>query len=206
MNQADLNENPIVLLRRLHRWRMAFFGLVILLAGITIGAAGALLVVRPQPVQPPRPPDEIVPIIMARFRNELQLTPDQTDAIRGILRTRMQELHAIREAARPEIESQLEAMKKEIDAVLTEEQRGRWQRIVSRLEGEFRHGMRRGPGRPGGPRPEGYRQGRGGPRPPDQFGPPNGERPRRPGPGRQHWGPTEGNAPPDRNDVQDPNP
>lgn len=201
MNQADLNENPIVLLRRLHRWRMAFFGLVILLAGITIGAAGTLLVVRPEPPGPPRDPDVAVAMMMGRFRNELQLTPDQMNAIRAVLRERMQRLHEIREQARPEIESQLEALKSEIDAVLTEEQRGRWQRIVSRLEGEFRYGMRRGPGRPGGPRPEGYRGGRGGPRPPDQFGPPNGERPRRPGPGRQHWGPTEGDATPDRNDV-----
>jgi hypothetical protein len=202
MNQAELNENPTVLLRRLHRWRMAFFGLVILLAGITIGAAGVLLVVRPEPPGPPRDPDVAVRMMMGRFRDELQLEPEQVDAIRAILHARMQNLNEIREQARPKIEAQLRTLKKEIEAVLTPEQRGRWERIVSRLEREFRHGMRRGPGRPGGPRPDDFPGGRGGYRRPSSFGPRDGERPGRPGSPRRHRRPDEETVR-DRNDVTD---
>ena len=45
MNPSENLDSPTVLLRRLHRWRMAFFGLMILIAGLTTGAAVTLLVV-----------------------------------------------------------------------------------------------------------------------------------------------------------------
>ena len=43
MSPIDPNANPTILLSRLHRWRMAFFGLVILMAGVVIGAGSVMI-------------------------------------------------------------------------------------------------------------------------------------------------------------------
>ena len=210
MNQPDSSDNPTILLRRLHRWRMAFFGLMILLAGITIGAAGALLVVRPdEGPGPPLDPEMAVRLLLTRFREELRITDDQADQIRALLRTRMQNLHKLREEARPKIEEQLQGIKKEIGAVLTEEQRGRWEGIVERLEREFHRGMRRGPGGPGGPGGSrdrnGFREGRDRFRGPGRPGAPRGEGPPwQRGPGREPPPPPpEGQAQPEPADVNE---
>jgi len=184
MNRSDTNDNPILLLRQAHRWRMAFFGLVILLAGITLGVAGTLLCVGPAEGQPPMEPAMVVNAIVGRFRGELGITREQDGQIRRILQTRMGKLHEIRVRARPEIEEQLQEMKEEIAAVLTDAQRSRWEGIMERLDEEFHRGMRRGPGGPGA----GFRGGR------DGIGPPVGPVPR-PGGRGQRWRPPEGTSP-----------
>ncbi len=183
MKQADANENPTAILRRLHRWRMAFFGLVILLAGITLGLAGTLIAVRPERRPRAMPSDMAVRLLLGRFHDELRITPEQEEQLRTILQTRMKKLDEIREKARPEIEKQLEAMKGEVGKVLTADQQRRWEEMLKGVERMFQRGMRRGPGgpgRPGGPG-EGFRGRR------DRFRDPNA--PARPGeypPWRRH--------------------
>ncbi len=161
MEQPEPNVNPTMALRRTHRWRMALSGLVILMAGITLGVAGTLIVVKPER---PRPPDvdHMVAMTVMRFRDELGLTDDQVDRIRTVLKEHFDQLEALRMAARPKIEQVLEDMKAQVSAVLTKEQQTEWERLLDRLEQEFQRGMRRrprgpgGPGRPGdGPRGEG---------------------------------------------------
>lgn len=184
MEQLDANVNPTVALRRMHRWRMVLSGLAILVAGITLGVAGTLLVVKPGM---PRPPDvdNAVVMTMMRFRDELNLSAEQVEKIETILREHFQQLEALRREARPKIEQLLGEMKTQISAVLSEQQRADWQKLTDRLEREFHRGMRRGPGGPGGPgRPgEGPRGGRGDwPRRPERFGPGEEGRPWGPGP------------------------
>lgn len=183
MEPLDPHVNPTMALRRMHRWRMALSGLVILAAGITLGIAGTLLVVKPAE---PRPPDidNAVAMTLMRFRGELNLTDEQVDRIRTILREHFEELEALRMAARPKIEQLLQDMKTQIGEVLTEQQQTDWEKLIARFEEEFQRGMRRRPGGPGGPgRPgDGSRgPGRGDwPRRPDGFGPGGEGRP---------WGP-----------------
>lgn len=168
MRTPEMNETPTVALRRLHRWRMAFSGLVILIAGITIGGAGAVVFIRPAERQPPPDMERAVAGMVGWFRQELSLSQEQMAEIEAILRLRMGNLEQLRREARPKIDEQLQAMKYEIDDVLTEEQRNHWLRITERLEREFHRGMRRGgPGRPGpGPRDD-FR----GERRPERFDP-----------------------------------
>lgn len=208
MKPSDLSQHPTTALRRLHRWRMALSGLVILIAGITLGAAGAVVFIRPADRQPPPDVDVVVPGMVGWFRDALNLSQEQVARIDAILRLRMGNLEEIRTAARPKIDEQLQAMKREIDEVLTEEQRNDWQRITERLDREFHRGMRRGgPGGRGGPG-EDFRSGRrSGDRRFERFDP-NGPRrsrewrgdpndPRRSqqwrgdpnGPPRREWGP-----------------
>lgn len=210
MEQLDPNVNPTVALRRMHRWRMALSGLVILAAGITLGVAGALLVVRPAGPRPPDPDDAVV-ATLTRFRDELNLSTEQAEKIGTILREHFQQLEALRREARPKIEQLLGEMKTQVSAVLSEQQRADWQKLTARLENEFRRGMRRGPGGPGGPgRPgDGPRGGRGDwPRRPERFGP--GEEGRPWGPGSRPEGVDPNDRPwmrrprPDANDAPPP--
>jgi len=193
MKEPDSNANLTASLRRTHRWRMAVSGLVILAAGITLGVAGTLLVVRPTETRPPMPIDRAVRFMLGRFRDELNLTPDQSEQIRVILRGHFAELESLRREARPKISKVFETLKSDVDGVLTEQQRDRWEKLRERLDKEFHRGMARGPGGRGGPgRPgEGFRDGRG------PFRGPGGPRPdgeRDPGQWRRDGRRPEGNA------------
>jgi len=173
MEQLDPSANPTAALRRTHRFRMAISGLVILVAGMTLGVAGTLLVVKPNE---PRPPDidNAVVMMLMRFRGELNLSDEQVEQIETVLRDHFQQLEALRAEARPKIERVLQDMKNQISAILTEQQRADWQRLTDRLDMEFRRGMRRpGDGPRGGGRGDW-------PRRPDRFEPDGGGRP---------WGP-----------------
>ncbi len=196
MEELDSNANLTASLHRTHRWRMAIAGLVILVAGITLGIAGTLLVVKPSERRPPLVPRMAAELTSRRMQDELDLTPEQVERIDAILREHFETLEALREAARPKISEVFEAMKTGIDAVLTEQQRRDWEKATARLEQEFRRGMRRrggprGPGGPGAPG-EGFRDRRGpfpGPRPEDEQGPREWRRRRpRSGDGPGSWG------------------
>ncbi len=193
MDQSDSNINLTVPHRRQHGRRMALSGLVILAAGVALGIAGTLLVVRPTPTGPPMRPERAARFMLDRFREELNLTPEQSEQIREILRGHFQELERLREEARPEIGKVFEALKSDLDGVLTEQQRDKWQKVRERMDREFHRGMARRPGGRGGPgRPgEGFRDGRGtfrgpgGPPPDGEGGPGEWRRDgRRPGDGR----------------------
>jgi hypothetical protein len=184
MEELDANADLTASLRRQHRWRMALSGLVILVAGVTLGVAGTLLVVKPAERRPPLNPRMAAELTSRRMRDELNLTPEQVGEIDTILREHFETLETLREAARPKITETFEAMKAGIDAVLTEQQRSDWEKATARLEQEFRRGMRRrggprgpaGPDGPGGPG-DGFRDGPGG-----RFRGPG------PGPGREGEG------------------
>ncbi len=188
MEQLDPSVNPTVALRRTHRFRMAISGLVILVAGMTLGAATTLLVVKPSE---PRPPDidRAVVMMLTRFRGELSLTDEQVEQIETVLRDHFQQLEALRAAARPKIEQLLQEMKTQIGALLTKQQQADWQRLTDRLDMEFRRGMRRGPGGPGRPGDGPRGPGRGDwPRRPDRLEPDGEGRP---------WGPRPEGVEPD---------
>ena len=166
MNQTQANEKPTVELRKLHCWRMAFSGMVILLAGIIIGAAAALAFVRySQPGLTPGP-EFAAERIVSRLQHHLHLSPEQMAKLEPILQKRLQKLDEIRTNARPQIAEQLRLMNDEISSVLDEHQKQLWHEHLQRLEKMLRPGPARhrrgppwsgqerpGPGRP--PRPGG---------------------------------------------------
>ena len=160
-------ENPIVLLQQMHRWRMAFFGLVILLAGIVIGGSSALLIFRPRLPAPPMGPEVMAGQTLADLQRHLRLTPEQNAAIGRIMRTYMDRFREIRMRSKPEIMALLQQMRDDTAAVLTEEQRRLWEQRIHRYQDEFwpPGGGPRGPGGPDGLDRPGFRGGR------EQLGP-----------------------------------
>jgi hypothetical protein len=164
MNQHESPDSPMVLLRRLHRWRMAFFGLVILLAGMLSGAAIALLVVGHLEQQGPPPPVVVVKEMLARLGPRLDLSQEQRDRMEPILLRHVEKLDEIGQDGRAAIVEELAALNEELATVLNEGQMRQWQQLLQGLPGQIRHvpgGFGPGPG-PGGGR--GFGGGRFGPR------------------------------------------
>ncbi len=139
MNRIDDLNNPAVLLRRLHHWRMAFFGLIILLAGVGIGA-GTMLIVRPVP---PGPDDQTISIdrVARTLRYRLDLSDEQSKDIRPVLYDCLRTLNKIRQEARPAISEELEHMSEGIASVLNDSQLQGWKRMQKKLIDQF-HGNR----------------------------------------------------------------
>lgn len=157
-------DSPAVLLRRLHRWRMAFFGLVILLAGMLSGAAVALLVVGHIGRQVPPPAVEAVRELLARIGPRLRLSEEQKLQMEPVLLKHVQKLDEIGQQGRSAIVEEIRALNEEMDTVLTEDQARLWHRLLEELPGPIRHmpeGL--GPGSGGGRPSRGFRGGRYGP-------------------------------------------
>lgn len=170
MKQTETTDNRTThYMRRLHRRRMALFGLVILLAGSVIGAASIMIVAPSHRLtRPLRPSDKS---LLPNLERCLHLTPEQREEIEPILQGHMQRLDDIRADARSEIDETLGQMNKDIAAVLTEQQKQIWQQRLNRLQRQLR---------PPGRGPGGGGRHRGGPqermrRGPGPFGP--GRRP-----------------------------
>jgi hypothetical protein len=149
MIQPQNPDSPTVLLRRLHHWRMAFFGLMILMAGLTIGAAATCLVLhRTGPEGPPS--DDRARQMMVDLMPRLQLSPQQTQQVGPLMRRHMQRLEEIREQGRTQILQELEAMDGAMATILRPEQQQRWRDLTRSLPGPFRGPGWHGPG-PKGP-------------------------------------------------------
>lgn len=180
MSDTDGRDNlTIDYIQKLHRWRMAFFGVVILLAGIVIGGASMMILVPHRLIKLPPGPEFEPMRMMPPLRRDLGLTPEQADKIKPIMDKHMGKLNQIRMNARTEVGEALKQMNKEIAAILTDEQRLIWREGLDRLERELHPGdWRRGEGPGGGRfrRGEPGREGPGfrrGPGPgPGPFGPP----------------------------------
>lgn len=177
MNQPDSNENLTMALQRMHRWRMAFFGLILMISGSVLGAAVAVLVLRPAD-RPgwPRDSGRMAAQMALRLKEELGLSTEQEKQIRTILEAQMEKLEEMRKAAFSEIQAVMQTTQEQMGKVLSQEQRQQLEEELERMRRQFPHGRRPGP--PGdfrdrrgrmGDRDDG--PGPGGPRPGDRRGP-----------------------------------
>ena len=158
MSDKEIIHNPAInYIDRLHRWRMAFFGMVVLVAGVVIGGALMMILVPDKLMKPPRGPEFSSVRMIPPLRRDLGLSPEQEEKIKPILNNHMERLNEIRLEARSDIEEALIQINKGISDILTDEQKRIWQRSFGRIEREFYPGGRR---RGGGPRgPGGFRGG-----------------------------------------------
>jgi len=151
MNTEQNNNPNLEHIKKIYYWRTAFFGLVILIAGIVIGGATISILMTRRMTRPASGPEFNSLQVIPPLRRNLGLSQEQSDKIKPILDGHMKKLQDIRENARSEIENTLQQMNKEISTILTETQRQRWQREMSQLQRDLR---------PGGPRRNGMGRGR----------------------------------------------
>jgi len=144
MSPAESNPNPALLIAQVHRWRTAFFGLVILLAGVVIGAGAVLIWAAPRtaarlPPRVPGPDGDIsgpmgpAEVIVQRLKRSLQLSGQQVQAVRPIVREHMANLNRIRQETRPKVAEQLRLMGQRVEEKLNRDQRRLWDEQFRRL-------------------------------------------------------------------------
>ena len=143
MNTEQNNNINLEHIRKIYYWRTAFFGLIILIAGIVIGGASTSIYMTRRITRPAGGPEFDSLQVIPPLRRNLDLSEDQSDKIKPIIDGSMKKLRDIRENARTEIESTLQQMNKEISSILNESQRQRWQRELNRLQRELRPGGQR---------------------------------------------------------------
>ncbi len=144
---------------------------VILTAGIAIGASLMFIALSAQQDSYDQHPEIYADRMLRRLNRELDLTPQQRSELDPIIRKHTQALEEIRGQVRPKIVEQLEQLDSEIAAVLDEQQNEIWDRQAERLEEHFptfrprrRAGQRRendsepGPHGPREPLGPGYRR------------------------------------------------
>ncbi len=159
MDNTDKNSNiNVEHLKKIYFWRTAFFGIVILLAGIAIGGAAMSILSEHKLTNSPVPTLDASNNLMPRLRQTLGLNQEQSSKIRPILESHIQKLLQVRENARLDIYNTLEEMGKEINPLLSEMQKRVWQQELVRIQRDFspaplRPGMGAGRGRRGGEQP-----------------------------------------------------
>ncbi len=153
MNQSHDLPDAFVLLQRIHRWRMAFFSVIILLAGTVIGASGMfiwnrhrLAKPRPQPTaksnSPQKKPEASNPappwVVMSKnLDRHLKLTDEQYKDLHRILRQHWTQLNKIKQEARPKIREALLSLNEKVLALLDEKQKTLWRQNFRRLQLQF---------------------------------------------------------------------
>jgi len=184
----NTNKTENMSLDRPSNSRMVLLSVVILLAGIVIGSAGTTLVMQKNSRKIPGPGSGAAERMTRRIKDRLELTDEQFVKIEPLIKTYMDELDIIKEKNRPLIEEIVGKMKKEISALLTDDQKASWEKQMKYFERGFQmrrgHGGRRGPGggQGGGRRGPGSGGGRGMGPGGGPYGPGDGSG-RRPGPG-----------------------
>jgi hypothetical protein len=155
MNTTEQNNNPnIEHIKKIYFWRTAFFGVVILVAGIVIGSASMSIFTTRRLAAPPSPRQEFNDLVI-RLRRNLELSQGQTDKIRPLIDKHMQKLQELRENARIDIINTLQQMDKQVSSILNERQKRIWQRELLSLQRELNPELPRG----GGGRRRGLEQG-----------------------------------------------
>lgn len=128
-------------------WLQVFLGLAILGCGMVIGAGATVLVGRRMFSPPSRHPAQISRAITRHLSGRLDLTPQQQQQVRDIIRQHIERVNDIRNQSRRDAESELNQMRDDVAKVLTPDQARAWRQEYERLR------RLRPPPPPGGPVP-----------------------------------------------------
>lgn len=109
-------------------WKIALVLLGIFLAGALTGGAIVVQLGRAMAVKRAMP-EQWTPMQMKRLVDRLDLTPEQMDQLRPIVRRNMNDLNRLRTYTLSETRSTIERMERDISEKLTPEQRVRFERM-----------------------------------------------------------------------------
>ena len=129
------------------QWKSTFIIIATLLIGIVIGVflAGAVLHHRVRPPLADRGPSMFTPML----ERIIQPTPDQEEAVHAVLEKHSSRLEGMHEDFRAEMVATMDSLKKDLDPILTDEQKAR----LDERHGHLKDVMKGRPG-PGGRRRE----------------------------------------------------
>ena len=117
--------------------RSLFVGLVVLLCGVLIGAAGATYFLSSRILMGLQHPEMLPERITQRMHRRLQLSDEQAEAVLAIHIEHMERIQDLRREMRPQIEDIFSSLNEEITAVLTPEQATLWNKRFERAKELF---------------------------------------------------------------------
>ena len=112
-------------------WKVVLAFAGIFLAGIVVGGLVTLRVVKHYAQQRLPAPDQFGPQLMRRFATQLDLTPEQKEKIKPIVMQGADELRQLRRSTEGTTRAVIERMQGEIAAVLTPEQKTKFDDLIS---------------------------------------------------------------------------
>lgn len=135
--------DQIQLLKKVHRWRLAFFGIIILIAGIVIGAAGAMIYKASAFPEPPKGIEFVNANSMKRLKRELNLSEEQSVKIEKIFNDHLKVLSDIRKQARSQIAEEMNGLYADVLKILDKQQQEQWDKSIQRLREHITTGRKR---------------------------------------------------------------
>lgn len=121
------------------RHRGMFIGLLVavFLSGGVVGGGVGMLFTQQQFSDCLRHPERMLQRMMSMFRSELNLSDEQAKQVDEIVRRHHEQIEAIRAEVHPRFSAEYSAMHEEVKAVLSEEQRARWDELRERFRKDF---------------------------------------------------------------------
>lgn len=162
MAEPSASEPNVALPVSRRSWlRTTVFSVALLLSGAVIGSGVTVMVIHQRFDEARKHPEWLSRRMVDHFREKLDLTDQQTKQIREIFSDTRQRTQALRREQRTEAQAIMQQMHDDVAAVLTPEQREKWDEWFKRVrERAFRRPpehRRPPPGAP--PRPDGaFRQ------------------------------------------------
>lgn len=115
------------------RIRAVVLGFLILMCGIVIGSGVAFKILWDRVLYACEHPEEMPQRITERLQKRLDLTDAQVREVRAIIARQYEVRVSIRRETRPKMEAEFETLRKEVEAVLDEEQVGRWNELYGAM-------------------------------------------------------------------------
>lgn len=109
---------------------------VAFLAGLLVGVAGDhVYLIHSRQLSPRRGMEGMTRRLLDRLDHELGLTPQQRDQVNRIIESHHQKIQALTSGVRPQIRQELDQANREIGAILTPEQRVKYDAVRMRMHG-----------------------------------------------------------------------
>lgn len=124
------------------RWRAVALALVIFASGAVAGAAVTVTTLRRTARTDFRQPELDPPRLAARIRSRLHLDAGQEAAVTRIFAERQSAWIRVRRSIRPQVEAELEGLRRDVTAVLTPQQAVLWNRWFERGRERWLSGTR----------------------------------------------------------------
>ena len=135
------------------KWKLAFAFLLVFVAGVTTGGLLSSLHVRRHFLGPPHS-GSVGEMMREHLREELDLTPDQTEKISPIVEATSAKLETIRVETAQRVRNAMEESERQISPQLTPEQQQKLQKLkMKHHRMMMHHGFGPPPPQPDGPKP-----------------------------------------------------
>ena len=110
------------------RWPLIVLGIILLLSGMVIGAAGDFYIHKMMRDNFIKHPERAPRLITKRLKSELDLSPAQAEQVEIILTKRLKTLKQIQEECRSPLDEELNVLRDEVLQTLDENQAQRWRK------------------------------------------------------------------------------